>query len=407
MLALLALFGPAALAQDADEVYLVRQVAIDATAESALAAKNAAIRNGQRQALNRLLRRLTLAADHDRLPSGSDLDPADLVASYAVDDEKTSQVRYLARLTVQFQRPAVQRLLRGAGVSFSETRARPTLILPVLDAGGRRQLFDEDNPWLAAWSDLDLPFGSLLPLIVPLGDLGDLSALNADQALAGGDKARFATLMEKYDSASVAVVHATLPFGDAAAARVNTVVYRYGAAGEGTIVSALDAQEGESLDSLLRRAAQATVALLEDDWKRRTILRFGDEASLSARVPYDGLEGWLEVRRRLAAVPNIEKVEISAISTIDAQVTLHYLGETPQLNTALAANELKLENRQGYWYLLRTDLAEPPAPGAGTTGLGQSGSGTAAPTLTPPPQSGAAGQAPVSAVPTRPVKTSE
>lgn len=394
-------FAATAGAQEGDEAYLVRNIVIDATAESAVDAKAAAIRIGQRQALDRLLRRLALAADHDRLPASSDLDPDDLISSYAVADEKTSEVRYLARLTVQFRRPAVQRLLRGSGIQFSEVRARPTLILPVLEVDGRRQLFAERNTWLEAWSDLDLPFGALLPLIIPLGDLGDISALDADQALTAGGIEPFNTLLQKYDCASVAVVHATQLPGASAAGRINVVVYRHGPAGQGTLVTAYDGAAEESVDALLRRAAQDTADQLAEDWKRRTVLRFGDEASLSARVPYDGLDSWLEIRRRMAAVPNIERVDVSAISTIDAQVTVHYLGEAAQLNNALAAHDLKLEDRQGYWYLLRTDVAAPSAPAV------PSGDSAPAPDRTAPPASGLSAPAPAAPVSNPPAKITE
>lgn len=409
LLASLTHLASVARAQEGDEAYLVRHVAIDATAESALAAKQAAIRTGQRQAFDRLLRRLALAAEHERLPSSADLDLSEMVASFGLADEKTSEVRYLARLTVQFRRSAVQRLLRGSDIQFSEARARPTLVLPVLEADGRRQLFAEDNAWLAAWSDLELPFGALLPLTIPLGDLGDISALNADTALAAGGVERFAPLLQRYDCASAAVVHATLLPGTNPAGRLNVVVYRHGPAGEGTLVTAYDAGAEETVDGLMQRAARATADQLEDDWKRRTVLRFGDEASLSARVPYQGLDGWLEIRRRLAAVPNIEKVEISAISTLDAQVTVHYLGQAPQLNTALAAHDLRLEERQGYWYLVRTDVAaEPPAGNVNPAESGDAAPAPSSPSLSPaPPATGTSGRAPANALPNAPAKTSE
>lgn len=356
-----------ARAQDVQEVYLVRDVSIDATAESALQAKSAAIAEGQLGALRTLLRRLTVGADHERLPQTSQADVAGLIASYGVDSEKTSAVRYLARLTVQFQRGAIHRLLREAGVSFSETQARPTLVLPVFENDGRRRLFADDNAWLNAWSRLDLPSGDLLPLIVPLGDLGDMSALDAETALAPVGAEVFADLMDKYGTGRIAVIYCSLMQADPAApARLNIAAFRYGSAADVTTVSAYDANEGEPLDALMLRAAEDIAQRMREDWKQRTVLRFGEEGQISARVEFEGLDGWLEVRRRLGDVPLIDKVEISAITTIDAQVLLHHLGELGQLNTALAAHDLRLEDRGGYWYLLRTDVQSSATPA--TTG---------------------------------------
>jgi hypothetical protein len=198
---------------------------------------------------------------------------------------------------------------------------------------------------------------------VPLGDLGDMSALDAETALAPKDVEQFRPLMQKYDAGSVAVIYASLlDGGETAPARLNIAIFRYGSAEEVTSVSAFEAGENESLDALLLRAAGSIADRMREDWKRRTAVRFGEEAQLSARVGYEGLEEWLEIRRRLRDVPSIARVEISAITTIDAQVTLHFLGEIGHLNAALAAHDLRLEDRQGYWYLLRTDVAAPERP---------------------------------------------
>ena len=148
-----------------DDLFAARDVPIDETAATAAAAREIAIREGQRQALARVLQRLTPREEHARLPQPSDADIATMVANIQVENEKTSATRYLSNLTVSFRKDAIRDLLRRAAIPFSETRAPLTLMLPVLHQGDEFRLFDDTNPWWLAWRDLQLQPNALLPLI--------------------------------------------------------------------------------------------------------------------------------------------------------------------------------------------------------------------------------------------------
>ena len=86
----------------ASDVFSVRDVAVDVTAGSATNARKTALTNGQRKAFLSLLKRLTLRINHGDLPSLSDSRIAELVSGIEVSDEKTSSVRYLAKITYGF-----------------------------------------------------------------------------------------------------------------------------------------------------------------------------------------------------------------------------------------------------------------------------------------------------------------
>ena len=67
------IMGPSVSAYaQAVDVFTVRSVPVDARAADELTAKSVGIAAGQKSAFNGLLRRLTLQADHDRLPSVDD-----------------------------------------------------------------------------------------------------------------------------------------------------------------------------------------------------------------------------------------------------------------------------------------------------------------------------------------------
>ncbi len=56
------------------------------------------------------------------------------------------------------------------------------VVLPVYQAAGQWRLWDDPNPWREAWERRP-PAAPLL--LVPLGDAGDLAAIDADKARAG------------------------------------------------------------------------------------------------------------------------------------------------------------------------------------------------------------------------------
>src|SRR5262249_29147546 len=90
---------------------------------------------------------------------------------------------YIARITYSFKPPSIRNLLRSAGVPFSETRSRPVLVLPIYESPGQVVLFEEPNPWKAAWTRHDLS-AELVPVVLPSSDLEASRAIPAAQAKA-------------------------------------------------------------------------------------------------------------------------------------------------------------------------------------------------------------------------------
>ena len=64
--------------------------------------------------------------------------------------------------------------------------------------------------------------------------------------------------------------------------------------------------------------------------------------SLTAVLPITGLEDWVRVRERLAALPTIRKVGLVALSLQEATIEIEYLGSIDQLKASLAEAKLDL-----------------------------------------------------------------
>jgi Uncharacterized protein conserved in bacteria (DUF2066) len=321
--------------------FTVRNVVVDRTAATAAAAREAALVDGQRTALRRLFERLVPRSEYRRLPNPSDSRISDLVENFEVQSERTSAVRYIASLTYRFRPDDVRNLLRNANIPFAETYAKPYLVLPVLHDQGVALLWDDPNPWRAAWARA-APFDGLAPLILPKGDLADVSDINADQARAGDDQ-RLTAISRRYGVAGVYVADAVLDSSDTGRTLLQVTLSVYGAAmGEQTMVDSYVAAAGEDNDALMQRAAVETTRGIEERWKSEQLLQFGREAALTVSVSFDDVAQWVAIRRRLADLALIRRSDIVSLTRHQAILTLGYIGDDGQLRVALAQRDLEL-----------------------------------------------------------------
>lgn len=340
------LFCFAAATAQAADVFSVTGVSIDATADNATSARDSAVQSGEKRALEALLKRLTLRSDWGNLPQIDGPMAESMVRAFQVADEKRSATRYLANLTVSFQPAAVRNLLKSYSIPFSESPARKAVLVAILSDQSGDRLWDEGNAWSKAWANTDL-VNTLTPMVMPLGDIGDMTSLSVEQALSG-DRVALQAMAERYSADRVIVAHAQVgDTPDSLSARF--VTYPTGEAGPKT----WSAQENGT-GALARSAARLAARFIdksEADWKRDSIARSAERAVLSASVAYQSLGEWQSIRNRLAKIALIQRVTVVAVSTEGAQVELDYIGNVDTLDLNMAQQSLALTDLDGYWYL--------------------------------------------------------
>jgi Uncharacterized protein conserved in bacteria (DUF2066) len=363
------LAGPGQAAKADVDVYKVSRIPVDVTAESATAAREAALAEGHREAYHRLMTRLVLEDDQAYVPDLDQAAIAQLVQDFSVADEKTSAVRYLAELTFRFKPDAVRDLFRDHRLRFTETRSKPLLVLPIyLTPTGDVLLWEEANLWAFAWAGRDLS-EELVPLLIPLGDLGDVAAIDVERAVAG-DSAALSDIATRYGADGVLVVQAGL-VGDPADgnARLDVVADRYDGSAWRIYADSIVQQQPGGPDALFDAAIDAVVASTQADWKAANHLSFDDQRMLSAIVPVTELGDWLEVKKRLSGIASITGTELVYLTRQYAQVDIAYIGDEERLSRAMAQSDLALSRSALSGWELRLSgatggagvpLGEPP-----------------------------------------------
>jgi hypothetical protein len=377
--------GPAP-AQDADEAYSAT-VKVDATADSAAAARETARIDGQRRALAAVIERLSGASEPAKPPKLDDKAITDMVASFEVANEHMSAVRYVADFTFHFRPSKVRRLVRvvetppaengskgppdkgpgdkspgdksstdsggkspaeGASKPTVESGNRPVVILPVYRDGSSVVLWDDPNAWRMAWSQR--PAGSAPGrLVLPLGDAGDLAAIDAEKAGSGRPEA-LSAIAQRNSGSDAVVALATARRQDNKLAGLDVTVKRYRSGHlVDTQASSFEANPAESEADLMKRAAESTAAEIESGAKRNAGARSDQPASLAVTVPITSLGEWVQVRDRLASVGAIRKIDLLSLSRQEARIEVKYVGSQDQLKSSLAEVNLDLGGGDPVW----------------------------------------------------------
>ncbi len=392
------------------DIFTVTDVRVDATADSVTAAREQAMAEGQVQAVQKLWERLVAPDMRPTIPPLSAAELSDYyIQSLRVSGEQTSANRYIADLTVQFRPDQIRQFLRSNNIAYAETQSRPVLVLPLYGPPGTAVLWSGDNPWLAAWQRYNAE-NDLVPVVAPLGDLEDLTGVDAGRA-ESGDPQALSGMAQRYGAGDVLVSRAAFsgdPAAGTATLQVETRRYRdAGGAGSfggaaGTTSDSVTQQAGESGQEMMLRAVERVAAGLQGDWLSQNQLRYDQQSQLQASVPVSSLDELVEVQRRLGDVAAVRDHYTLSVTRTSAQIGLVYYGDPMQLQRALGQVDLALEQlgmpqpgRPG-WQLSLTRAAlqidsaplggdgslealpegAPGTESGGTTGTGTTGTGT-------------------------------
>ena len=340
--------GPPPAAAQSGSVYVIANLAIEADAKDAVAAKKKAMAEGQRRAMNILMRRIAPFGAYDRLPTPKLSIIEELIEGFSVQRESNSATRYLATLDITFQSEAVRQYLNGYGVAYSETQAPALRLLPVFVQDGKI-VRSTANPWRKAWRGLDLR-NTVTP--VKLAAVGESVTSDVVNGLMADDDSAYETLSGAYKSERLVVALASYNAGDA---KLSTRFYGLDAGG--TIkLTRTDRVWGGDLKASANHAAMVALRVFEGRWKMlkspNAVAGAGEAAGAFAlRVEFAGMQQWQKMRARLTRVPGVQALEVTSLSARSADVTMQYPGGAERLASQISAYNLYLENLGEGWIL--------------------------------------------------------
>jgi hypothetical protein len=418
-----------------DDVFVVPRVTVQANADSATAAKSIAQRAGRRKAMALLLRRLTIEDDWPYLPRvgaeetaspeagvpGTAFDPAarnvialtdsaleDLESGFEVYNEKSSASTYRAYITYRFKPAAVRRLLRDAQIPYSEAQTRTALVLPVLETASGLYLWEDNNPWMAAWKVR--PYNNeLTPMTAPLGDLEDSATIGPRQALALNPEA-LAAMAERYSVSQVIVAHAYLRqengehklrvrlingfrestdfdeediltrvsadgnpvFGGGVAQGPRTNSFNPAKVGDVLAESWFNRASG-NFPALAEEAIEVVIAKYAKPWKEQTLIDHTEASLLDASAYFRSLGEWAKIRSALISTPLVGSVQVRSLSRQGAEMLVRAYGDPEKLIIAMESQGLALWTEDGERWMIATPATAQQVRGQGRRRFGEAG----------------------------------
>ena len=346
--AALAVMTAAPAAAQAPGVYVVAKLAADAKANDAVAAKRQAMQQARRQAMQRLLKRITPYSAYARLPKIESALIQDLLEGFSVRRERNSATRYLATLDFTFRPRAVQQLLSGYGIPFTDRQAPTIRVLPVYLSGGKIQTGRADV-WRRSWLGLDLSH-ALTP--VNLAQPSPSLTPEAIKTVLSGDTQAYETLRGKYKSLTLVLAVAHVDDTDG---RLVTQLFGFDQTGSISLLRRDRVPDGD-LKGAAARAAEIALRIFEGRWKvtKAAVDGAGDGEGLltvEMTVAFAGLQQWQEIRGRLARVPGVQALEVLSLSARSANVAFQFSGGADRLGQQLSTQNLVLQNAGSRWIL--------------------------------------------------------
>ena len=339
-------------------IFTVSNIAVDVTADNAVAARERAHLQGQREGLSRLLRRLVPAERHAELPDLGGLSLDRYVQNFQIADERLSNTRYLAKMTVAFAPESIRDLLQAARLPFSEEVSAPIVVVPLYDDPNSPTIWPDNNPWWIAWAE-ELDSESGLRLVMPLGDLEDVGSVSIDQARAG-DAIALRRLANRYGAKDALVMSAT-PLNEAAAGEplaIRLAARRTGGTDAAGAPFTFQGAPGEPLDNVLRSAVVQLQRSLDEQWKNDHLLRLDTGGLVLVDVPIASLQDWVKINGDLQNLTEVSEIEIASFAQKLVQIQIYYVGDEERFEQALDRIGLAL-SREGEQWLLQPKGAIP------------------------------------------------
>ncbi|NNE24498.1 MAG: DUF2066 domain-containing protein [Rhizobiales bacterium] len=341
--AVLCLTSAPALAQDSS-LYIVSGVEVDVTDTDASKAKLKAISEAQIKAFRILVERLGEPGDVAKVQHFKPAEIGRLMSSLSVEEERTGPKRYIGKLTIKFLPDRVRKALSKVKFNVVEEQAPRILVIPLWRTEQGPVVW-EDNPWRAAWQSLKSE-NSVVPVLIPLGDISDAQSLTAEEVLAA-DQAKLEAIGYRYEARAVLVALAE-PVGDNS---VRATMQGKSPVGDISFDKTYVSADGGLADASLQAASRFHKAMIFK-WKKSRPpqgLANTNVQVVNIAVPFSSLNEWNAIRGQLSIAPGVTAVEVNSLASTGASVRLTYNIAFEQLRLALQQQRLNLVLVGGTW----------------------------------------------------------
>ena len=195
-------YAPTVMA--ADPAFTISDVHVDVTSDNAAKAREEAFAKAQYNAFQKLANRLLSKGQISSFEMPNPRLISTLINDFEVTNEQLSTVRYVGTYTFRFKDSEVRRYLNMQNMSFTDVASKAVLVLPFYQTGSETVLWDDSNLWMKAWAR-NKTYQGLVPVLVPIGDLQDVSDIEGSEPL-DYHSDKMAAMIERYNAREAIIV---------------------------------------------------------------------------------------------------------------------------------------------------------------------------------------------------------
>jgi len=328
-------------------LYTVHGVSVAAEQESAMAARDIALSEGQVEAFNLLLLQLVGEDAVSQLPSQNKESVAQFVQDVSIEDEKLTATRYSGHITVRFNQNAVAEFFKAHEVPYLAHEAPSLLVIPVYQEGNSVYILDEKNPlYLALKQRPD--FAPFYRATLPLGDANELALI--EQALrTQQDLSLLAPLLATYQKDNILILRMrTEPLEQSVL--IDTSIWPQHGMSSQTVFKRFRSNANLSAEAA-QQMIQSVFETMERNWRSENMARLDEARKLYARIPVSSLQEWQNLETEMARWKFVDKVVVRGAYLPQMLVELSFTQSVDELKQTFAE----------YGWVLTLDFTGPGA----------------------------------------------
>lgn len=339
----LAVLGAVAVPAGAQELwsgYFVDNIETKAVAGTGAEAQEMAFRNARVAGLREVASRMVCEENQSLLRIPSDVELQAMVQSTELSDQKIIGNSYSGLLNIVFDPSKVKNYFARQQAPYAAEPAGTQLAFPILRIdGGPAQIFDQ-NPWFQIWANG--PNRALLQSYdVPDGDEEDRNIFDPELP----SRAAALAMLEKYGFTGGLVVNAQVLNGiDGQPESVDVEAIRIGEGfGEIRLNASVAAEEGDTLEVLLRRAASDIQEKTSAAYCNTIKTAVEQVFNINVVVIGTDIAGWVQAEDFLRVDERIKTISLIGQREGAIDVSLEFSGTLLDLQSVFRSARFRFE----------------------------------------------------------------
>lgn len=310
---------------------------VDVTSDNASHAREKALVEANRKALETVATRITTPEGVAKLMALEDDQLVNFIKEVAVASEKSSDIRYIANLNISVNDRLLKAYMAEQQIPYMTETSRNVLVIPLFREfkTDRPMLWESGNLWRQAWENSSSGNSPIHIFSIPATG-ANYAAIDADKA-AVLDGMALNTVARNNRAPDVYVLDATYDGIDGLLIQISSYV-------GGTNAVETVKIPGMRGPELFADAVKTIRNKIAGEVKGRDIRESRTQSDLIAVYNYENIREWINLEKDLQNLPYVKKLNLEALGGGKVQFKIFFIGTRERLLESLRNRGFTLQD---------------------------------------------------------------